>query len=572
MSRPARGSAAGPRRPIYDAGVINDAATGVLDAAAVAVIDATVRAEMERSRQPGVALGLTDCDRTLAVRTYGFADLASQRPVTPDTLFEIGSIGKSFTAMVILQLVDEGRLDLDAPVEHYLPWLVIDRRGGDAPITVRHLLSHTSGIVAGIDATPEAAFQVWSLRDLPTYAVPGERFHYSNVGYKVLGLVLEAVEGKPYREILRERVLKPVGMRSTEPAITHEIRPRLAVGYAYLHDDRIGYAGAELAPAPWLQTATADGSIASTADDMCAFIRVLLCRGKGPTGRVLSAGAYAQMTTAHARDGSGGAYGYGLAMHEVDGRHLLGHGGSMVGYVAGMETDPEAGLGAIVLLNGVGMDALGLARTLLRIVRDTGDGSPPSDTPGGSRDAGRTIRGVPAGVYTSEEPGLDPLEILARNDPVLRFRKRDIALVPLDAADVFLVPDPALDEFPLRIERPRAGPPEIWHGSRRYVRAGAAGRPLPPPPADLRAIAGHYRSYNPWTSNFRVVLRGDQAWLVFPAPPEGFTSDQQLVPGPDGSFRISQDPSDPEGVRFDTVADGRALRAWLSGWPYYRAE
>ena len=202
---------------IYDALVIDDAV--------VAAIDATVRSEMERSRQPGVSLGLTDCDRTLAIRTYGFADLASRHPVTPEVLFEIGSIGKSFTAIAILQLVDEGRIDLDAAVERYLPWFVVDRRGGDAPITVRHLLSHTSGIVAGVDATPEATFQVWSLRDLPTYSVPGERFHYSNVGYKVLGLVLEAVEGRPYREILRDRVLKPVGMQATEPVITHEIEP-----------------------------------------------------------------------------------------------------------------------------------------------------------------------------------------------------------------------------------------------------------------------------------------------------------------------------------------------------------
>ena len=544
----------------------------VIDDAVVAAIDETVRSEMERNRQPGVALGLTDCDRTLAIRTYGFADLASQRSVTPEVLFEIGSIGKSFTAIAILQLVDEGRIDLDAPAEQYLPWLVIDRRGGDAPITVRHLLSHTSGIVAGIDATPDAAFQVWSLRDLPTYSVPGERFHYSNVGYKVLGLVLEAVERRPYREIIRERVLKPVGMEATEPVITHEIRARLAVGYAYLHDDRLGYAGAALAPAPWLQITTADGSIASTADDMCAFIRVLLCRGEGPTGRVLSEGAYSQMTTAHARDGSGGEYGYGLAIHEVEGRHLVGHGGGMVGYVAGLETDPEAGLGAIVLLNGMGMDAMALARTVLRIVRETVNGSSPSDAERAMRNAVGAARDVPTGVYTPDEPGLDRIEILTGDDPILRFQERDIALVPLDATDVFLVPDPAFDEFPLRIERPTTSPPELWHGGRRYIRAGAAGRPLPTPPADLRAIAGHYRSYNPWTSNFRVVLRGDQAWLVFSAPPEGFTSEQPLVPAPDGSFHVSEDPTDPEGLRFDTIADGRALRAWLSGWPYYRID
>src|SRR6185436_19605769 len=121
----------------------------------------------------------------------------------------------------------------------------------------------TAGIVAGVDATPEAAFQVWALRDTPARSAPGERFHYSNVGYKALGLVLEAVEGRRYPEIIRERMLEPLDMSSTEPAITHDMRALLAVGYEYLHDDRLSHSGSPLAPATWLETATADGSIAS---------------------------------------------------------------------------------------------------------------------------------------------------------------------------------------------------------------------------------------------------------------------------------------------------------------------
>jgi CubicO group peptidase (beta-lactamase class C family) len=230
--------------------------------AAVAAIDAAARTELERTGQPGLSVGVTDRDRTLAVRTYGLADLAAQRPVTPETLFEIGSIGKSFTAVLVLQLADEGRIDLHAPVDRYLPWFTVPQAAGDPAITVAHLLSHTAGIAAGVDATPEAAFQVWSLRDLPATSAPGERFHYSNVGYKALGLVLEAVEGRPYPEVLRARILDPLGMSATEPAITHAMRARLAVGYEYLHDDRIGYPGAPLAPATWLETDTADGSIA----------------------------------------------------------------------------------------------------------------------------------------------------------------------------------------------------------------------------------------------------------------------------------------------------------------------
>lgn len=528
----------------------------VINDAAVAAIDAAVVTEMERARLPGLTLGLTDRDGTLLVRTYGFADLGSQQPVTPDTLFEIGSIGKTFTAVATLQLFDEGRIDLHSPVERYLPWFAVPQPSGHAPITIAHLLSHTAGIVAGIDGTPEAAFQVWSLRDLPTFSAPGERFHYSNVGYKALGLVLEAVEGRPYREIIRARVLDPLGMSATEPAITHDIRARLAVGYEYLHDDRLSHSSSPLASATWLETETADGSIASTAANMCTFVRLLMRGGEGPKGRLLSEDAFARMSTATLSDDEPAAYGYGLVMRNVDGRLFIGHGGGMVGYLAGMQADQGANLGAIVLQNGYGLNPVALARTAIRIA----DGEPDS-----ASTVAASAHEELAGVY---EP---PLEIVAtENGPLLRHDGRDIALEELEE-DLFLASDADFDRFPLRVERPTDDVVELWHGGRRYVREGAAARPLPEPSAELQAVEGHYRSHNPWTTNFRIVLRGDRPWLIFAGAPDGFDTEQPLIPRDDGSFRVGEDEGNPEALRFDTLIDGRALRVWLSGWPYYRA-
>jgi CubicO group peptidase (beta-lactamase class C family) len=437
-------------------------------------IDEVVREELERTGQPGLALAVTDGDATLAVRTYGFADVAARRPVTPETLFEIGSIGKTFTSVALLQLADEGRLDLDAPVTRYLPWFEVPQPEGAAPITIAHLLSHTAGIVAGIDGTPEAAFQVWSLRDLPAASAPGERFHYSNVGYKALGLVLEALEGHPYPEVIRERVLGPLGMSSTEPAITHDIRSRLAVGYEYLYDDRPDAPGAPLAPATWLETATADGSIASTAEDMSAFVRLLLRRG----APLISEESFARMSTGYGRVIETVEYGYGLTMRELEGRRLIGHGGGMVGYLAGLQADPDAGLGAIVLQNGPNANPMAIARAAVAIAR------------GGAAPAART---------PAEEP---------------------TATVEDDA-----------EELP---------------------------------------FGGHYRSHNPWTTNFRIVSRGGRPWLVFASAPDSFDDEQPLTPLADGSFRVGEDPQNPETLRFDTEVGGRMLRAWLSGWPYYR--
>jgi CubicO group peptidase (beta-lactamase class C family) len=279
-----------------------------------------------RTGQPGLALALTDHDSVLLARTYGAADVATGAPLSSGTLFEIGSIGKSFTAVLVLQLVEAGRIDLTAPVDRYLPWFRVPQPAGSPPIAIEHLLTHTAGIVAGVDATPEAAFQVWALRDTPARSAPGARFHYSNVGYKALGLVLEAVEGRPYPELLRERILEPLGMMASEPTVTNDVRARLAIGYEYLREDRLGYPGAPLAPATWLETDTADGSIASTAEDMCAFARMLLRNSDGPRGRLLSEAAFARMSAPHVITGDGGAYGYGLGIRDLDGHRLIGHG------------------------------------------------------------------------------------------------------------------------------------------------------------------------------------------------------------------------------------------------------
>jgi D-alanyl-D-alanine carboxypeptidase len=523
---------------------------------ALAAIDEAARVAMERGRIPGLTLALTDRDGVILIRTYGFAQLESRLPVTPDTLFEIGSIGKTFTAVAILQLVDQGLLDLHTPVDNYLPWFVVPQPGGHGPITLAHLLSHTSGIVAGIDGTPEAAFQVWSLRDLPTFSAPGERFHYSNVGYKALGLVLEAVAGRPYPELIRTRILEPLGMRSTEPAITHDIRPRLAVGYEYLHDDRLSHPHAPLAPATWLETETADGSIASTAEDMSAFVRLLMRGGEGPNGRLLSAETFAQMSTGIPWEDGTVAYGYGLLLRELGGRRFIGHGGGMVGYLAAMQADQDANLGVIVLQNGMGSNPMSLARMVIRIA----DGAPAS-----ADDAAPTQDDL-AGLY---EP---TLEIVAEDNELrLRHDGRELALEEL-GDDLFVAADPTFDRFPLRVDRSENGGPLLWHGGQRYVRVGAPARQLPEPSAELQAVAGHYRSHNPWTTNFRVVLRADQPWLIFPAAPDGFDTEQPLMPSDDGSFRVGEDPGNPEMLRFDTVIEGRALRAWLSGWPYYRAD
>jgi hypothetical protein len=243
-------------------------------------------------------------------------------------------------------------------------------------------------------------------------------------------------------------------------------------------------------------------------------------------------------------------------LRELDGRRFIGHGGGMVGYLAAMQADTEGNLGVIVLQNGMGTNPMGLARTVIRVA----DGEP-----------------EPAGVAVVAHNDLvglydPPLEIVAAEDgPVLRHEGREIGLEELSDG-LFLALHTSFDRFPLRVERSPNAAPVLWHGAQRYVRAGVPAEALPEASPELKAIAGHYRSHNPWTTNFRVVLRGDQPWLIFAAAPDGFDTDQPLISSDDGTFRVGEEPGNPETLRFDTMIDGHALRALLSGWPYYRAD
>src|SRR4051794_22625735 len=183
-------------------------------------LDAFAARVIETGMAPAVAVALTDAERTLTERTYGAAG--------PQALWPIASIGKSFTAVLVLQLVEEGVLDLHAPVSDYVPWLTVASRS--APITLHHLLTHTSGVIATSDQAPASTYDVIALNGAETGFVPGEHRHYSDIGYRAIGVVLEAVTGRAYGELLQTRMLDRLGMRDSVPVMLHETRRRLPAG------------------------------------------------------------------------------------------------------------------------------------------------------------------------------------------------------------------------------------------------------------------------------------------------------------------------------------------------------
>ena len=519
---------------------------------------------MREVNMPGLALAVTDREKLLRVATFGYADLASERPILPGTMFEIGSIGKSFTNVALLQLRDEGRIDLQAPVSRYLTWFEVQSDYG--PITTHHLMTHTSGLASGTDIATHGLYESWALRDSRTGTPPGEYFRYSNIGYKTLGFLLEEVDGRPYQESIQARVLDPLGMRESHPVIGFETRKREAVGYRSFYDDRPEHPGHGLVPALWTEYGVGDGCQASTAEDMTIYLRMLMNGGSGPAGRLMSEDSF-RLTTQRAiatQQWGGAYYGYGLTLADVDGHAYLGHGGSTTGFVAAMVADLDDGIGAVVLVNGYveSYSAIGMAMHILRLLRAglrQQEMPPPppvadpelisnaADYAGSfSADGGRLVFAAQGERLTLQWRGLD----------VVLQRRGD---------DSFYVPHPDMEPFLLEFGRDGDRVVEVFHGPDWYVSDGYTSPESFDYPAEWESFPGHYRTYNFGLTNFRVVLRKGSLLLVYPTG-----GHEPLVPLGDGRFRIGEDPRSPETIRFDAVASSRALRAIYSDCPYYR--
>jgi len=205
-------------------------------------VDAFAARVLETRVAPWAVLAVTDRDRTLRVRRYGGAPVGC--------LWQVGSITKSFTAVVALQLVEEGRLDLHVPVTEHLPWFGV--RSGFGPITVHHLLTHTAGIICGAELAPASNYDVVALAETDAGFEPGEHFWYSNVGYRAVGLVLEAVTGQAYPNLVQARVFDRLGMGDSSPVIVNDLRDRMPQGHSAFYDDRPWRPEHGLAPAVWI--------------------------------------------------------------------------------------------------------------------------------------------------------------------------------------------------------------------------------------------------------------------------------------------------------------------------------
>ena len=521
-------------------------------------LDEFIARHMAEIGAPGMTLALADRNGLLRSSQYGFADVKAAVKVTPQTLFEIGSISKSFVAIAALQLAEEGKLDLDKPVTSYLPWLKIE--SPFPPFNAHHLLSHTSGL-SGVPLLMRVAATT-----LRTGSAPGTQFVYSNIGYVLLGFLLEALDKRPLADVLRRRVLEPLGMTASAGAITNDTRDHMAVGYVPFHDDRPFPLRGKLTEATWIEVPEGAGSVAATGPDMGAYLRLLLNRGVGPRGRVLSEKSFELFTHAVIKApfrGEDASYGYGLWVSDTRGHTLLRHTGGMVAFSSAMFADTTEGFAAFASVNArlSGYRPIPVIKYALELLSATAHGQTlPAAPPPLPAPQVVTNSADYAGTFTPMTAGPKKLTLISQGEQLILDHAGQRIVLEQVAPDRFIVKHPDFELFVLSFGREQGAVVEAFHGGSWWTNERYSGAKSFAYPPSWDMYTGHFRSDNAWYGSTRMVIRKGRLRIG---------GDDPLVEVSPGVFR-PEDDTGADRITFDTIIEGRAIHANFSGIDFYR--
>jgi len=452
-------------------------------------VDSFVTKYMQEMNSPGMTLALANREGILRTSTYGFSYLALKQSVKPEQLFHIGSISKSFTAIALLKLREEGRLDLHKPIIEYLPWLRLE--SSYAPITAHHLLTHS----AGLPGNPPLFLSDSAAKHRAAYA-PGEHFHYCNLGYAILGELLSALDRRSYSESIRRRILEPVGMNETEPSINSDMFDRTVKSYVTYHSERPYPRYGKLAEATELISEVGSGSIASTARDMGLYVSMLANHGKGAKARVLSEESFGLMTKPWIQAdelGPTAGYGYGLVIDQMDGHTILRHTGGMLSFMSAMQIDFDEGIGAFASINAMqGYRPNPVAAYALKALRASNAKQPLPPPPPPNPPSKIEKAADYAGIFTSADGR--KLEFQAEGERLFLIYKRRRLRVETATESGFLAPHPDFDRFLFRFGRAQGeegAVTEVSHGA--DCLPVFATRPIGRPPERAAAVYGQDR-------------------------------------------------------------------------------
>lgn len=302
---------------------------------------------------PAVTIGVYE-DGDIRTAAFGEANREAHWPATADTLFQIGSISKVFTATAVMQLVDGWRLDLDAPVTRYLSDFRLSTEEATDTLKVHHLLTHHTGFWgddftdrgSNDDALGKAVAALSGVRQLTN---PGETWSYCNAGFQVLGALLEKFHGKPAEDVIRDRVMRPLNLNDSTFSVTEAATRPVAVGYNTLTTEE-----PEIARPYAITRAMAPaGAIIGTIGDLLKFAAFHMGDGKADDRRVLSPGALTEMQRHQVTAANmAPAWGLGWWIQDASGTKTIGHGGSTNGQRANLVVVPSRRLAIASLTNG----------------------------------------------------------------------------------------------------------------------------------------------------------------------------------------------------------------------------
>jgi CubicO group peptidase (beta-lactamase class C family) len=306
-------------------------------------VDSFIQASIRQQRIPGLALAVMRDGKIVKAQGYGLSNIELDVPVSPQTIFQSGSVGKQFTATGIMMLVEEGKVGLDDKVAKYFPGAPDSWK----KVTVRNLLTHTSGIKDYTDKnfdyrrdyTEEDLLKI--LQTLPFDFAPGDKWSYSNSGYMLLGILIHKVTGKFYGDFLQERIFGPLGMTTTRIISEQDIVPNRAAGYRLVK----GVIKNQEWVSPSLNT-TADGALYFTVLDLANWDAALY------TEKLIKQTSLDEMwTPVKLNDGKTYPYGFGWRVHEMNGHRLIEHGGSWQGFTTGISRYVGDKLTVVALCN-----------------------------------------------------------------------------------------------------------------------------------------------------------------------------------------------------------------------------
>jgi CubicO group peptidase (beta-lactamase class C family) len=337
----------------------------------LARLDAYLERERADADLPGLAVVVVRGGQIVHASGFGVAD-PDGRPMTPQTPAELGSVSKPLTATAALQLVDDGTIRLDTPIQNALPGFTLADDRAAAQITLRHLLTHTSGIATREGRRPFGrtdqdadALQrrVEELKDVSLAHPPGSAFAYSNTNYMLVGALIEALSGRSYEAYMQEEVFGPLEMRSSSASL-REV-PDLAIGYRYLFGSP-----SPSADLPRTRISTPSGFLAASAEDVGRYLTAMLPSTGAGDARALSPAWVDTLTSRQQAVTDSVFYGLGWFVREVDGKTVVYHGGTTERSFSEIMMVPEEEWGAILLVNAMGYASGPNFPALARNVRD----------------------------------------------------------------------------------------------------------------------------------------------------------------------------------------------------------